>query len=475
MKKAFITTSIPYVNGMPHIGHALELVQTDTLARACRIAGYDTYFLTGTDENAQKNVESAEKAGVTTQQLVDENSKRFQDLAGPLNLSYDQFIRTTDTKHTKGAQEFWQRCKEDIYKKTYTGLYCIGCEAFYKDGEFPDNICPNHNRKLEEVSEENYFFALSKYQERICTLIQKDELAITPDTRKNEVVNFITKGLEDFSISRPASRMKNWGIPVPGDENQRMYVWFDALTNYISALDFAEQGTLFKNYWLENDLKIHVIGKDIIKFHAIYWIGMLLSAQLPLPDKEYVHGFISVKGQKMSKSLGNVIDPYEMVTRYGTDAVRYYLLREIPSLSDGDFSEDRMKQLYESDLANELGNLISRVTTLAAKDNITIEQYNHLTIDPSNTKLTELLINFRFNEVLEKIWEEIRTINRDINEKEPWKLDAEHRGEILQSWLQSLNAISIRLRPLLPNTAEKIAIATTGKIEKIAPLFPRIP
>lgn len=475
MKKAFITTSIPYVNGRPHIGHALELVQTDTLARAYRIAGYDTYFLTGTDENAQKNVESAEKAGLPTQQLVDENSKRFQDLATPLNLSYDQFIRTTDEKHIKGAQEFWLRCKEDIYKKTYTGLYCVGCEAFYKDGEFPDNICPNHNRKLEEVSEENYFFSLSKYQDQILSIILKDTVEITPQTRKNEIVNFIKRGLEDFSISRPASRMKNWGIPVPGDENQRMYVWFDALTNYITALDFATQGNLFDRYWQENDLKIHVIGKDIIKFHAIYWIGMLLSANLPLPDKEYVHGFISVKGQKMSKSLGNVIDPCEMVARYGSDAVRYYLLREIPSLSDGDFSEDRMKQLYESDLANELGNLISRVTTLASKDGIVMQQLSDSAIQQDNTKLTELLIYFRFNEVLEKIWGEIRAINRDINEKEPWKLEAAHRGEILQSWLQSLNAISIRLRPLLPNTAEKIEIATTGKIEKIAPLFPRIP
>ena len=474
MKKAFITTSIPYVNGKPHIGHALELVQTDTLVRAFRAAGYDAYFLTGTDENAQKNVESAEKAGVPTQHLVDENSKRFQDLATPLHLSFDQFIRTTSEKHIKGAQNFWKLCEKDIYKKTYTGLYCVGCEAFYKDGEFPDNICPNHNRKLEEISEENYFFALSRYQEHILDIIVHNKIEIAPESRKNEIVNFIKKGLEDFSISRPATRMKNWGIPVPGDENQRMYVWFDALTNYITALDFFTEGDLYKKYWLDNDLKIHIIGKDIIKFHAIYWIGMLLSANLPLPNKEFVHGFISVKGQKMSKSLGNVIDPFEMVKIYGTDAVRYYLLREIPSLSDGDFSEDRMKQLYESDLANELGNLLSRLTTIAAKDGITIQPLSNSAIQQYNDKLTELLINFRFHEVLEKMWEQIRAINKDINVKEPWKLAADDRKEMLRGWLNTLNHISINLQPLLPETAKKIRTATTGKIEKIQPLFPRI-
>ncbi|MBP7967345.1 methionine--tRNA ligase [Candidatus Woesebacteria bacterium] len=470
MKKAFVTTSIPYVNGKPHIGHALELVQSDTLVRAFGAAGYDTYFLTGTDENAQKNVESAEKAGVPTQQLVDENSKRFQDLAEPLKLSFNQFIRTTSKKHIKGAQAFWKKCEKDIYKKTYTGLYCVGCEAFYKDGEFPENVCPNHNRKLEEVSEENYFFALSRYQEEILDIVANNKIEIAPESRRNEIINFIKKGLEDFSISRPAARMKNWGIPVPGDENQRMYVWFDALTNYITALDFDTQGDLYRKFWSDNDLKIHIIGKDIIKFHAIYWVGMLMSADIPLPDKEFVHGFISVKGQKMSKTLGNVIDPFEMVKIYGTDAVRYYLLREIPSLSDGDFSEERMKQLYDSDLANELGNLLSRLTTIAAQDNLILED----TDKRIDTKLSELLINFRFHEVLEKMWEQIRAINKDINVKEPWKLVAEDRREMLRGWLNTLNDISINLAPLLPETAKKIQVATTGKIEKIQPLFPRI-
>lgn len=469
MKKVLITTSIPYVNGAPHIGHALELVQSDAMARAYREDGYDTYFLTGTDENAQKNVESAEKAGIPVQTLVDQNSERFQNLRDPLNLSFDQFIRTTSDKHMKGAQKLWELCKKDIYKKKYSGLYCVGCETFYKDGEFEDNICPNHNRKLELVTEENYFFALSRYSEKIRDVIHSDMLKISPTFRKQEMLNFIDKGLEDFSISRPVERMKGWGVPVPDDDTQRMYVWFDALANYITALDFAENGKLFRSYWSDNPNRIHVIGKDIIKFHAIYWIGMLLSAEIMLPTREYVHGFISVSGQKMSKSLGNVIDPYEVVETFGTDAVRYYLLKEIPSLTDGDFSLDRMKQLYEADLANELGNLISRVTTLAAKDGLHIE-----TNGEPDDRILDKAKHFEFNQALEDIWKTVKELNKEINEKEPWKLSAEEREEYLKSWLSKLYTVSTSLKPFMPNTAEKIKTATSGKIEKIAPLFPRI-
>jgi len=439
------------------------------MARSYREDGYDTYFLTGTDENAQKNVESAEKAGITVQSLVDQNSERFQKLHDPLNLSFDQFIRTTSEKHMKGAQKLWKLCEKDIYKKKYSGLYCVGCETFYKDGEFEDNICPNHNRKLELVSEENYFFALSRYSEKLRDVIQSDMLKIEPSFRKQEILNFIDHGLEDFSISRPVERMKGWGVPVPDDSNQRMYVWFDALANYITALDFVDDGKLFQTYWSDNPNRIHVIGKDIIKFHAIYWIGMLLSAEILLPTKEYVHGFISVSGQKMSKSLGNVIDPYDVVEKFGTDAVRYYLLREIPSLTDGDFSLDRMKQLYDADLANELGNLVSRVTTLAAKDGIHIEQSAEA--DPH---ILDKGQHFEFNRALEDIWKTVKDLNREINEKEPWKLTAPERKEQLELWLTSLYGIAKSLKPFLPDTADKIQNSTSGTIEKITPLFPRI-
>ncbi len=469
MKKVLITTSIPYVNGAPHIGHALELVQSDTMARAYREDGYDTYFLTGTDENAQKNVESAEKAGIPVQTLVDQNSERFQNLKTPLNLSFDQFIRTTSEKHMKGAQKLWKLCEKDIYKKKYSGLYCVGCETFYKDGEFENNICPNHNRKLELVTEENYFFALSRYSEKIRDVIQSDMLKIEPTFRKQEMLNFIDKGLEDFSISRPVERMKGWGVPVPDDDSQRMYVWYDALANYITALDFAKNGKLFQSYWTENPNRIHVIGKDIIKFHAIYWVGMLLSAEIMLPTREYVHGFISVSGQKMSKSLGNVIDPYEVVESFGTDAVRYYLLKEIPSLTDGDFSLDRMKQLYDADLANELGNLVSRVTTLASKDELTFE-----TKTEADKYILDKTKHFQFNQALEDIWKIIKDLNKEINEKEPWKLTAEDRKKHLENWLGKLYGISLSLKPFIPDTADKIREATSGKIGKIVPLFPRI-
>lgn len=470
MKQAYITTSIPYVNGAPHIGHALELVQTDALARSFKARGYDVYFLTGTDENAQKNVESAEKAGVPVQQLVDQNSERFQNLKGPLNLSNDQFIRTTSEKHIQGAQKLWKQCEKDIYKKSYSGLYCVGCETFYKDGEFEDNICPNHNRKLEEVTEENYFFRLSAYQEKIRDVIKSNMLKIEPSFRKQEVLNFIDKGLEDFSISRPNERMKGWGIQVPGDPAQRMYVWFDALANYITALDYCGDQKLFHDYWSDNPNRIHVIGKDIIKFHAIYWIGMLLSAEVLLPTHEYVHGFISVNGKKMSKSLGNVIDPYEQVEKYGTDAVRYYLLKEIPSLTDGDYSEVRMNQLYEADLANELGNLVSRVTTIAAKDGISVET-NEL---KAFEEILEKSRHFEFNAALEDLWIKVRGLNKDINVQEPWRLEPDIRREMLTKWLETLYQVGKTLEPFMPLTAEKLQKATSGKIVKIEPLFPRL-
>ncbi len=471
MKKVFITTSIPYVNGAPHIGHALELVQADTMARAFRLADYDVYFLTGTDENAQKNVESAEKQGIPVQELVDVNSKRFSDLKPILNLSNDGFIRTTSNQHRTGAQAFWNACKQDIYKKTYTGWYCVGCEAFYLEGEFPNNICPDHDRPLERVSEENYFFKLSHYRSQIREVIATDMLRIAPSYRKQELLNFIDKGLEDFSISRPVTRMKGWGIPVPGDSTQNMYVWFDALTNYITGLHYGTDEGLFNTYWSDNPKRIHILGKDIMKFHAIYWIGMLLSAKILLPTHEYIHGFFTIDGHKMSKTLGNVVSPEQLVDEYGTDAVRYYLLKEIPSLSDGDFSHARMRQLYDADLANELGNLMSRVTTLAATDGITVESEKE---EKSLKELTTHARHFEFHLGLELLWKQIKDMNKAINEHEPWKLKSEARKELLLNWLHELNTIGVCLMPYMPNTGDKLIASTTGTIQKMAPLFPRI-
>jgi len=362
----YVTTAIPYVNAAPHIGFALEIVQADAIARYHRLIGDDTFFLTGTDENALKNVQSAEKAGVPVKKFVDRNSQRFEDLKGALNLSFDDFIRTTEERHVKGAQKLWQACDpDDIYKKGYRGLYCIGCEQFYTEKELVEGKCPEHGTVPETVEEENYFFKLSGYQEQLIKLIESDELKIIPATRKNEVLSFIKGGLEDFSISRSNKRAKGWGVPVPGDESQVAFVWFDALSNYINALGYANDGEKFKKYWLENPNRTHVIGKGIIRFHAVYWPAMLLSAGISLPTEIFVHGYLTVDGQKISKSLGNVIDPFALVEKYGTDPVRYYLLAKFSPFEDGDFSEAKLKETYNSDLANGLGNLVSRVAKLA--------------------------------------------------------------------------------------------------------------
>ncbi len=478
MKKAYITTSIPYVNDQPHIGHALELVQADTLARFFRKEkNVEIYFLTGTDDNAIKNVEAAQKLGLSTQELVNKNSEAFLKLKNPeaLNLSYDQFIKTSSEKHKKGAKKFWETCKKgDIYSRDYEGLYCTGCETFYKDGELENNFCPIHKKELEKVKEKNWFFKLKSYEKSLQNLIEKDEIKIYPEYRKTEILNFIKKGLEDISISRPRERTKSWGIPVPNDVSQIMYVWFDALTNYITALDFESKGELFLKFWLNNENKYHVIGKDIVKFHALYWPAMLLSAGLPLPNKIFVHGFINIEGQKMSKSLGNVIDPFELVEKWGTDAVRYYLLREIPTFDDGDYSEHRMEEVYNSDLANELGNLLSRITQLCEENKVSfVERVNEIPFLAEQGGFSVHMGRFEFNLALEQLWIEIKNLNVEVNKKEPWKLSQDKATPLLKHWLQRIRNIAFALKPFLPETAEKILKSTQGKITKIKPLFPK--
>ncbi|PIS16009.1 methionine--tRNA ligase [Candidatus Roizmanbacteria bacterium CG09_land_8_20_14_0_10_41_9] len=472
-KRIYINTSIPYVNAAPHIGYALEVVQTDALSRFYREIGYDVYFAVGTDENAIKNVEAAEKEGVSTRQFVDRNSGAFLDLKNSLNLSFDQFIRTTSEKHIKGVHKLWQLCSKDIYKKTYKGLYCTGCETFYKDNEFKDNVCPDHNRKLEMIEEENYFFALSRYRKPLNALYQEGKINVYPTFRRDEMLKFINGDLEDFSISRPVLRTKGWGVPVPNDPSQMVYVWFDALGNYITALDFYRDGELFKKYWMENTNRINVIGKDITKFHLVYWPAMLLSAHLPLPTRIYVHGFITVEGKKMSKTLGNVVNPKDLVTQYGTDAARYYLLREIPPLDDGNYSHSRMEELYASDLANELGNLVSRITTLAHKDGISTAKEKPPT-DAVYTKTHQALFEkFEFSKILELVWKEIKRYNKEIDEFAPWKKTDVQRKPFLEKLLYNIHIIGYRLLPFIPESAQKIIQASSGKVEKITPLFPR--
>lgn len=471
MNKIYLTNAIPYVNASPHVGFALEAIQADTITRYYRLLGNDVFFSSGSDENSLKNVQAAEAEGISTKQLVDKYAKRFQDLKEALNLSYDIFNRTATEAHFKGAQKLWQSCKkEDIYKNNYSGLYCVGCEEFYTEDELVEGKCPEHKTVPEKVNEENYFFRLTNYQKTLEELIESDTLKIIPDTRKNEILSFIKSGLQDFSISRSQQRAKGWGVPVPGDPTQIQFVWFDALTTYLTSIGYGTDEKLFNKYWTEDTQKIHVIGKGIIRFHSVYWIAMLLSAGLPLPNVEFVHGYITVNGQKISKSLGNVVDPFEIVKKYGTDPTRYYLLREVPSYSDGDFSEDRFKEVYNADLANGLGNLVARVAKLCEQNNIEVPEAP-TEFDP---KMTAHLEEYKFNEALNHIWEEISDADKKVNQEKAWELSGDKLKEVLSDLVSRIQHIAFNLRPFLPETSEKIFNQFSGKIKSQPPLFPRI-
>jgi methionyl-tRNA synthetase len=484
MKKIFISTSIPYVNAAPHLGHTLEFVQADVLARRHRLLGDKVFFLSGTDENSLKNVRSAEKAGVPVMDLVTDNFKKFLELKDLLNISLDDFIRTTEERHFKGAQKLWEVCEKDIYKKKYSGLYCVGCEEFYKEEELVDGLCPDHKVKPELIEEENYFFKLSNYQEEIKELIEKDIVKIIPESKKNEVLSFINSGLQDFCISRSSERAKGWGIDVPGDSTQKMWVWFDALSNYINALGYANDDEKFNEFWQNSDSRVHVIGKGIIRFHSVYWLAMLLSAGLTLPKTLFVHGYLTVDNQKMSKSIGNVIDPKELVLKYGSEGVRYFLLREIPATGDGDFTYEKFEKRYNSDLASGLGNLFSRTAAMVIKAGLNNGfkiRPNRLFIEKNKEvegKVTERF--FQFNETLNDIWELVSFCDKYIENEKPWEItDIEKQKEVFSNLLYSLNNISKLIEPFLPLTSDKMREqlkedSGVFDISKGESLFPRI-
>lgn len=473
-KPFFITTAIDYVNAAPHVGHAVEKVLTDVVARYHRLSGDETYFLTGSDENSLKNVQAAEKAGRKTEEFVAENAESFKALAQSLNLSFDQFIRTTETRHFEGAQKMWSAFKkEDLYKKKYHGLYCVGCEEFKLEKDLVDGKCPEHQKEPEVVEEENWFFKLSNYQEKLLELIENDTLKIYPDYRKNEVVSFIKMGLEDFSVSRSVERARNWGVPVPGDESQIMYVWVDALSNYITALDYAGDGELYGKFWKGEGERVHVIGKGILRFHAIYWPAMLLSADLPLPTTIYAHEYLTINGQKMSKSLGNVIYPNELVEKFGIDGTRYLLLTALPYSKDGDLSWEKMTEKYNADLANGLGNLVSRVVKLSEKLKDE-EKEAYLSGGSALENLNSFLFKFDISGALNNIWVTVKHANEFLAKEEPWKLESESEKftQVLKESRKMLAQIAFEIKPFLPGTSEKIESALkTGTVE---PLFQRI-
>lgn len=473
MHKCFISTAIPYVNGSPHAGHSLEYVQTDVMARYFRVKyGKDNVFaLTGTDENALKNVLAAEKEGVKTIEYIDSKTAEFKKLYETLDLSFDDFIRTTEERHIKGAQKFWSAMNPlDIYQDTYEGMYCVGCEEFKTDKDLVDGLCPEHKTKPELVKERNYFFQLSNYQNQIESLIANDEIKIVPAKRKNEVLGFLREGLKDFSISRSRERARNWGVVVPENDTQVMYVWVDALSNYITALDYANNGEQYKKFWDNNESeRIHVIGKGIVKFHALYWIGMLLSAKLPLPTQEFVHGYVTVEGNKIGKSLGNAIHPNEVVSKYGVDAFRYYLLREIPAYGDGDFSWNRMEEVYKSDLQNGLGNLVARVAAMVEKEGLSIPT-EQLEI---SADIIGALEEYKFDAAMTIINDKIRKTDQYISENQIWKLQ-EKEGALTRV-VKEIRQIAVDLQVFLPKTAEKIIKQyNSEKITKSEPLFPRL-
>ncbi|MFH1401544.1 MAG: methionine--tRNA ligase [Parcubacteria group bacterium] len=482
MDKFYVTTSIAYTNAPPHLGYVLELVQADILARHHKILGKDVFFLTGTDEHGQKISKAAERAGKNPKEFTDEISSKFKELDRALNLSNDDFIRTTDReRHWPVVQKVWQKLKEndDIYKKKYQGLYCIGCEAFITKKDLEDGKCKIHQKEPEVVEEENYFFKLSKYSKEIEKIIRGDKVKIIPDGRKNEMLSFAGQGLEDVSFSRPRKDL-SWGIPVPDDDAQTVYVWADALVNYISALG-GFKVEKFKKYWPPD---VHFLGKDILRFHATIWLGMLLSLKLALPKNIFVHGFITSGSQKMSKSLGNVVDPFDLVKKYDADAIRYFLLREIPTTEDGDFTEEKFIERYNADLAGGIGNLVARVVTLAEKSKIQ-NQKSKNTIQNSKTEekikkikksYQESLGNFKLNEALIVIWDLISFCDKYINDEKPWSLDAaqdkEKYDKIIGDLLIAISEIAELLKPFLPETSEKILRQLQSF--KSEPLFPRV-
>lgn len=471
----FVTTSIPYVNGEAHLGHALEFIMADVLARAARQAKTPTIFSIGTDEHGGKIAEKAKENGMEPKYFTDQMSQKFRDLGKALNISNDRFIRTTDEGHEQRAQIIWKNLEKYIYKGSYEGWYCTGCETFVPENVVKEHggTCPDHNRPYEKLKEDNYFFKVSLFSDQIKEAISTDSFKIIPTTRKQEILNIIGKSLEDISISRPKDKI-SWGIPVPGDDSQVMYVWFEALMNYITMLGYPEHDD-FKKFW---PAQVQVIGKDILRFHAAIWPAMLLGLGLPLPKILFVHGFITIDGKKMSKSLDNYIAPSQILAKYPADVFRYFFLRHLPSYDDGDFSWAKLDEAYNNELANELGNAVQRTVVLIQKHQAgvigDIPEPGH-DVDGYKNAMEAC----KFDRALDEVWEQVRGLNQYIEEEKPWEIakhdDAGHLRDILAYQVGALIQIANLLTPFMPETADKIKhIFASGVVQPLeGTLFPR--
>ncbi|MEM0437684.1 MAG: methionine--tRNA ligase [Candidatus Micrarchaeia archaeon] len=468
MGKFYITTAIPYVNAAPHIGHALEFVQTDAIARYRRLRGDDVALVTGADENSLKNVQAAEAKGITPQQLCEQNAALFRKMADAIGLSYTSFVRTSVSQgHFAGVRDMWERCARagDIYKKNYRGLYCVGCEAFLTESELVDGMCPEHKKVPEVVEEENYFFRLSKYQKRLEELIESGRLKVVPESRMNEMLHFVREGLEDFSISRSVKRAKGWGVPVPGDESQIMYVWFDALGTYITGIGYGSDKNEFKRWWPAD---AHVIGKGILRFHAIYWPAMLLSMGEQLPTGIMVHGYVTVEGQKMSKSLGNIVDPMHLIEKYGQDAVRYCLLSEISTFDDGDFSERALAERNNNELVANLGNLANRVFIFTHNNfdgHVPSCSPNNEDIafmseqKEKGLRVSHLMDSYRIKDALAVVMEFSSSANKYFQQNEPWKLiksDRARAATVMAVLINQVKDLAILIEPFMPHASAEL-------------------
>lgn len=474
--KYYVTTSIPYVNGEPHLGHAMEFVMADVLARAARARGEQVIFSTGTDEHGGKIAEKAAELKITPQALADQMSQKFRDLVAALEVEPDRFIRTTDKGHEQRSQLVWKALAKDIYKNKYVGWYCTGDEEFFTETVVKENngVCPDHNRPYEKIEEENYFFRLSNYGEQIKKAIVDGSFKVVPTTRRNEILALIDSGLDDISISRPKDKI-DWGIPVPGDNNQVMYVWFEALLNYITVLGYPEHDD-FKQFWPAN---VQVVGKGILRFHAAIFPGILLALGLPLAKQLYVHGYVTVDNKKMSKSLGNSVNPHDIIKLYGADAFRYYFLRHVPSYDDGDFSWETFDTAYHNELANELGNAVQRTAAMVVK-----YQGGVVGIVPGPEHDTgaysEAVGLCRFDRALDSVWEQVRGLNQLIDTEKPWEIaktqDEDHLREVLAGFVGDLLEIAELLEPFLPATAAKIqAVFKDGMVHAFeGGFFPRV-